>query len=303
MLTILSFVAIVCLGFLLRVLGVVRREDAKALNAVIVYTGLPALVFRAVHGASPTSQALGVVAFAWGCFAVLFVVSSVAARLLKLPEKQAGSFVLAASLGNTGFIGYPMAENILGAAAVPFAVFYDVFGTVLQLVGVGIPTARRYGGATKAGFFEGARELLAFPALLAAVVALAMRAVPVPVLVGDWLEVLAKMVAPLVMLSAGISLKPATVADSLGPLAVLAVLRLLAGPVLVLLAGRLFGMSGTEYSTVLLQVGMPSMMLTLAVGERLGLDGDFIASAVFVTTVASVVTIPLMQFVAQVAVC
>ncbi len=40
---------------------------------------------------------------------------------------------------------------------------------------------------------------------------------------------------------------------------------------------------------------MPSMMLTLAVGERFGLDDDFIAAAIFVTTAASVFTVPLAQ--------
>ena len=37
------------------------------------------------------------------------------------------------------------------------------------------------------------------------------------------------------------------------------------------------------------------MMLTLAAGERFGLDDDFIAAAVFVTTAAAVVTVPLWQ--------
>jgi predicted permease len=47
-----------------------------------------------------------------------------------------------------------------------------------------------------------------------------------------------------------------------------------------------------------LQAGMPSMMLTLVVGERFGLDTDFIASAIFVTTAASAVALPLVQLLA-----
>jgi predicted permease len=40
------------------------------------------------------------------------------------------------------------------------------------------------------------------------------------------------------------------------------------------------------------------MMLTLVVGERFGLDTDFAASAIFVTTVAAAVTLPLVGLVA-----
>ncbi|NTW28696.1 MAG: AEC family transporter, partial [Coriobacteriia bacterium] len=47
-------------------------------------------------------------------------------------------------------------------------------------------------------------------------------------------------------------------------------------------------------STVL-EAGMPTMMLTLVVGERFGLDTDFLASAILVTTAGAAVTLPLMQ--------
>ncbi len=293
--TILGFVAIVCAGAALRALRLVRREDARALNAAIVYVGLPAFVFGAVHGASLTASALSVIALAWTVFAVLFGLALIAARLMRLPGPRAGGFVLASSLGNTGFIGYPMASSLLGGAAVPFAVFYDVFGTVLQLVCVGIPSARRFAGSQRSGMLATLRELAAFPALGAAILALLLRDVAVPVSVSEWLDTVASMVAPLIMLSVGISLRPRAIARYARELGVLCVARLLAGPGLIVLADRVWSLPPAAYDTALLQAGMPTMMLTLAVGERLGLDDDFIASAVFVTTVTSAVTIPLVQ--------
>lgn len=297
--TILGFVAIVCAGIILRHFGFVRREDARVLNAVIVYIGLPAFVFGAVHGATLTGEALGMIAIAWAVFAVLFAISLLAARLMRLPGPRAGGFILAASLGNTGFIGYPMAANVLGAAAVPFAVFYDVFGTVLQLVGVGMPASRRFVGSARVDVLTTLRELATFPALVAAVAALLVRPLAVPIPVSDWLDLIASMVAPLVMLSVGISLRPRTVANFATELVVLGGVRLLVGPALVLLAERVVGLPQAVFETALLQSGMPTMMLTLAVGERLGLDDEFIASAVFVTTAASALTIPLMQAIAS----
>jgi predicted permease len=59
--------------------------------------------------------------------------------------------------------------------------------------------------------------------------------------------------------------------------------------------GRALISDPAVFRTAVLEAGMPSMMLSLAVGERFGLDDDFIASAIFVTTAASALTIPLIQ--------
>jgi hypothetical protein len=292
---ILGFVAIVCVGALLRATGLVAREDARPLNTVIIYVGLPAFVFQAVHGARISAAMLGAVAIAWVVFAVLLVASLIAARLLRLEPRRTGGFVLAASLGNTGYIGYPLTAALLGAAALPIAVFYDVFGTVLQLVLVGFPLARRFGGGARLSVVRLARELATFPALVAALLALALGAVEVPVPVSDWLDLLARMVAPLIMLSVGISLRPKAIAHGAVALTVLAGLRLVVGPMVAAMVGGALISDPEVFRTALLQAGMPSMMLTLAVGERFGLDDDFIAAAVFVTTAASTLTIPLVQ--------
>ena len=296
---ILGFVAIVCVGAGLRAVGIVKREDARPLNAVIVYVGLPAFVFNAVHGSHLSFAALKVVAAAWAVFAVLFALALAASAVLRLAPARKGGFLLASSLGNTGYLGYPLSGAVLGPAALPFAVFYDVFGTVLQLVLVGIPTARRFVQAPQEGPRALVRELVTFPALVAAVLGLLATNVAIPVPVSDWLGLLSKMVAPLIMISVGISLRPRGVAKSAPQLAILAAVKLLVGPALVIVLGRALGLTPTLHGTAVLQAGMPSMMLTLAVGERFGLDDEFIASAVFVTTAASVVSIPLMQVLAR----
>jgi predicted permease len=107
------------------------------------------------------------------------------------------------------------------------------------------------------------------------------------------------MVAPLIMLSVGLSLRASTMARTAGSLAVLSVLRLLVAPVIAIgVCSLLFGNADTAVRVIALEAGMPAMMLTLVVGERFGLDTDFIASAIFVTTAASAVTLPLLQLAA-----
>jgi len=295
--TILTFTAIVGVGALLRASGVLRREHARPINAVIIYVGLPAFIFQAVHGASLRFDLLGVVGVAWFVFGAMLGLGWLAARLLKLPRDIAGGFIVATALGNTGYIGYPITAALLGSKAVTEAIFYDVFGTVFALALVGFLVAQRFGDNEESRL-NPARELLTFPAVLALAAALVLRTVPIPNPVMDGLGLLANMVAPLIMISVGISLRWETLGRRWVPLASLTALRLVVAPVIALGLGVLLLGRGEPLQVTVLEAGMPAMMLTLVVGERFGLDTDFIASAIFVTTAVSALTLPLVQLLA-----
>lgn len=291
--TILTFAAIVGIGAVLRASGRVRVEHAAALNAVIVYVGLPAFILRAIHGAALGTDLIGVVGVAWLVIMVACAAAMLAARLLRLDRARTGAFVLAAALGNTGYIGYPLTQRLLGQDAVSLAVFADVFGTVIALVVVGLPLASRFGPVHKGrvGVF---RELATFPAIVALVVGLGLRAVSFPGPVSDGLDLLANMVAPLIMLSVGLTVRPRSIVHGAPTLAVLALIRLALAPLVAVLVGGWL-LHGDAYRVSVLEASVPSMMLTLAVSERFGLDSDFVAAAIFVTTLVSAATIPLWQ--------
>ena len=296
--TILTFVAIVGIGWLLRVTGRLRAEDARPINAIILYVGLPAFIIKAVHGANLDPELAIVVAIAWAVFAVLLLASWLAARLLRLPKIVAGGFILAATLGNTGYIGYPLAQAVLGDAALPKAIFYDVFGTVGALLIVGLALAEHYGAGDERRKHP-IREVLGFPAVIALAVGLVTRPIAFPNVVSDGLAILASLVVPLIMISVGLSLRAGVMRRWALPLTVLTGLKLLLAPLIALLIGRAaLGGDSAALQLVVLQASMPTMMLAMVVGARFELDTDFIASAILVTTVASALSIPLMQAVA-----
>jgi predicted permease len=295
---ILTFAAIVGIGVMLRSVGLARATDAHALNTVIIYVGLPAMIFRAMHRAVLGPEIGRVVFVAWLVFGVALGAAWALSRLMGVERPLEGGMLLAASFGNTGFIGYPVTGALIGASAVPLAVFSDVFGTVIALVLIGLPIAARCGTA-EAARRHPIRELLAFPALIAAVVGLATRWIPVPDLVNSGLDLLANMVAPLIMISVGLSLRPAAILDYGRSIAGVAAVRLVLAPLVALgVVGLALADGGDAARVAVLQAGMPSMMITLVVGERYGLDTDFIASAIFVTTVLSAFTLPVVRMLA-----
>jgi predicted permease len=295
--TILTFVAIVGVGALLRWTRLLRKEDARTINQVIIYVGLPAFIFNAVHGAALRGDLIAVVAIAWVIFAVMLLVSWLLARALKLEGPLAGGFIIATALGNTGYIGYPITQALLGAKELPEAIFYDVFGTVFALALVGLAVAWRYGEHHEARV-NPLRELLTFPAVIALAAALALKWLTIPAPVTSGLGALASMVAPLIMISVGLSLSARSLTSRAGLLGILGALRLVVAPLIAIGLAAVLLPGGPAGRVAVLEAGMPAMMLTLVVGERFGLDTDFIASAIFVTTAASAVTLPLLQLLA-----
>ncbi|MDZ4064604.1 MAG: AEC family transporter [Coriobacteriia bacterium] len=291
---ILSLVAIVGVGWLLRRFGVLAAEDARPINNIIIYAGLPAMIFRAVHNASLDRQLVGIAAVAWVCFIAVVALAWLACRALMLPRVVCGGFILAAALGNTGYIGYPISQAVLGDTGLVRAIFYDVFGTVAALLFVGLFIAERFGSSGERPI-NPIREALAFPAVIALIAGLLLQQVAVPTLVSNVIDALATLVVPLIMISVGISLRLGTLREHALTLGVLALLRLAVAPAVAWGVGSFVLKDPAALRLVVLEAGVPSMMLTLVIGARFRLDTDFIASAILVTTVASIATIPLWQ--------
>jgi len=202
--------------------------------------------------------------------------------------------IVFAGLGNTGYIGYPVAQALLGETGLVRAIFYDIFGTVGALLTVGVYVASRF-GAQDGPPPNPLREVLTFPGVIALAAALALRSVEIPSAVSSGIDALATLVVPLIMISVGLTLRLRRLTEHKRALVCLAVVKLVFSPLIAFAAGSFLLGDVDALRLAVLQAGMPVMMLSIVFGTRFGLDTGFLASAVVATTVASVVSIPLMQ--------
>lgn len=282
-------------GLALRLAGVLKPEDAKPLNDIIIYVALPALVFRAIHAADVDVGLLRMAAVAWAViiagFALAWLLGS---KVMRLAGPTAAGFMLTAALGNTGYLGYPLALSLFGDAGLVRAIFYDIFGTVFAVLTLGIAIASRLGD-TGGARPNPLRDIATFPGVIALAAGLLLHPVALPSLAGDVLDALSGLVVPLIMISLGVSLKPGHIKERWTSLSLVALIKLLALPLIAVVVGRLLLGDAESQRLVVMQAGMPSMMLSLVFGFRYRLDVDFIASAILVTTVGAALTVPLFQ--------
>lgn len=292
-----SVLILILIGLALRLLHVMKGEDADVLNNVIVYLALPALIFLAIRNSEPSLKLLVFPGLGWAIILVCLALAVAAGKLLKLGPATFGAFLLVAGLGNTGYLGYPLALAIFGKAELVKAVFYDVFATAMCLMTVGILVAERFG--------EGARgskkvlQIITFPPLVAVLFGFIFHLVALPPFIDRVVGYLADATVPLIMLSIGLSLKPGKIVDYKLAIATVGAIKLIIAPALALLAARAVGLGGADSGVLVLQASMPAMTLSFVIGQRYKLDTDFIPAVIFMTTLLSAVTIPAWQLLAR----
>lgn len=288
-----GLLALVGVGVTLRVSGLLSAEDSRPLNTVLMYVALPALIFSSVHRAELDPRLGMLPAIAWAVALLGLAIGWTLARLLKLKGPTAGAFIMACVFGNTGYMGYPVASALMGDAGLVRAIFSDVFGNTAAVISIGSLVAGHYGaGDVKVNPLK---EIVTFPPFIALAAALALHSVPIPELVTSWLDGLGSVVIPVIMISVGLSLKPRELKGHLSLASVVVAVKLVALPLIAFGLGALLLEDPYSQRVAIIEAGVPTMMLLVIMGERYKLDSDFIASAILMTMVGAIVTIPVLQ--------
>ncbi|WRH66257.1 MAG: hypothetical protein RSE13_21955 [Planktothrix sp. GU0601_MAG3] len=97
--------------------------------------------------------------------------------ILPLALPSQGSFLLAAMVGNTGYIGFPVSLALVGPEYFGWAIFYDGLGTVIGAYGLGVALAARF-GMGKQDPWQLVGVSLTNPALISMVIGLMVRNIP-----------------------------------------------------------------------------------------------------------------------------
>ena len=211
-------------------------------------------------------------------------------RLMRTRSEDAGATRLVTAFGNVGFVGLPVVAAIFGDEMVFFASLCNIpFNLALYSIG-----AAQLSGTDGARFDW--RKVLNMPviATLLSVVLLLSR-IHVPAVIADTISTLAGATIPLSMLIIGTSLGAISVRAALTDWRAYAVsaVRLLVCPLLTWLVLRPF-VSGVLLGIPVLLAACPSAMVVTALCLQYERSDAFASKCIFLSTVLSAVTIPLL---------
>jgi predicted permease len=273
---------VLCLaaGVLLRRFARVADNAHQALNAVIVHVSLPAATLHHLHGFDFVHGQIGAVLMPWLLFAIGAGVFWSAGRWLRLPRTTVGALMLVGGLGNTSFVGLPMIESLHGRDGLGLGLLIDQLGSYLALSTVGALVALWYGSGPQARPTIGGllRKVVAFPPLIAMVLALLLQPLPMPPSLDQALARIGDTLVPLALLSVGMQLRLASLPEHARALWLGLSYKLLACPALVLaLLWWLDAPPDTLARVSVIEAAMPPMIGAGIVAAQAGLNAPLVS--------------------------
>ncbi len=228
-----------------------------------------------------------------------FLLSLLVGRLLKLPRKRLGVFMMMCSVSNAIFIGLPMCTELFGEACTPYVMLYYLVNTsFVQLVGLSLVRWAGEGGGFDKRMIK---KFLTTPAVIGVLVSfvLVFTGIRLPSLVMSYCKYMNNLVTPLALLLTGyiiyeIGLKNLKLDRDL---AIMLLFRFLLVPGVSFALCELFGVAGLGRSVLLVETAMPVVTQTVVAAADYGADEQFAAQGAALSTLACFVVIPVLMLI------
>ena len=275
-------------------------ELDRKLSVFIMNISMPALILASVMGkdlAFENSEliALGVVAVV--NYVVLIGLAYLIPHLFKVNKARLGICRFMLAFGNVSFIGYPVCDAVFGSKAVFCASVLNIpFNLLVFTIGVSFIN----GGKAKSAFSP---KLILSPCVIASLIAvvIAVARIQMPTPVGQWFHLLGDLTTPCALLIIGSSLSHIPVRDMFGNRFVysMTVLRLIILPLAVGGVLALMGVNPFVSDVAVVLSAMPVATNGIMLCLQYGKDERVMTQGLFFTTLMSVVTIPLVAYLAS----
>ncbi len=290
--TIMAIIVMIAIGYLLRKIGILDSEDSQTLNKIVINLSIPSLIFLAMYTADLSNiKSLALIPFI--CI-LLGTISGIIGYLFAKANgyscKTLWSIIITSSMVNSGFLGYPVILSVFGTQGLIRAIFYDM-GSIMLFIGFGILFMLIF----KSKSSDIIKTAFLFPPLWGVLFGIIFNLLNIEIgLFKNIIEFLSGAAIPLIMISLGLSLQARDVKGYFGAASFVSIIRLVFAPLIALVLVYLMGIGGLERSVIIVEAAMPSAMLSLVLAINYDLDVDAVVASIFLTTVFSMVTIPLL---------
>ena len=289
---------LVVAGFISNKCGLTGGEFDRRLSNFIINVSCPSLILSSVMGDVVPDRRLIIPLLVVGflTYVALFGVAWLLPRYFVREAYMRGMYSFMLMFGNVGFIGYPVVASIFGPQAVFYACLLNVPNTLFIFV---VGTVFVLGGGGKLRFSP---RTLYCPGMIASylsIVIVAMGWEQVPRVVAEPLRLLGGITVPGALLVIGSSMANIGRSHMLGSprIYVMAALRLMAIPVLIYALSAIAGVDETVNRVNTVIIGMPVASYGTMFCLKYGRDETEMVRGTLVTTILSVVTIPLLTYI------
>lgn len=291
----LILLAIVIVGYVAGKLEYMGGDFDRRLSNIIIDFACPALILSSTMGGTLPDRRLilPLLGISLLTYVLLTAVAFGLPRFLTKKSEDHGPVGFALMFGNVGFIGYPIVGAIFGHQAIFYAAILNVVNT-LAVFTIGVMLVN---GGQRRMLFQ-PKILISSPMVAAylAILIVTLGIDNIPDVVSQPITMIGNITVPGALLIIGSSMSRLSWRTMLGSRVVYATtaFRLLILPLLLYVIFRVIGFDSLVVNINTLIIAMPVATYGTILCLRYGRDTTLITEITFISTLLSVLTIPMV---------
>ena len=282
--------------------GVLNKDSLNHISRFIMKMGLPLMIFTSMPDGTAASDYIGalpVLGISACMYAAIYFMSSVTLKAFKVGGDRACVYKASALFGNVGFIGMPLILAACpGKGMIYMAVYTMLDQALLWTLGMYLtaPVEKR-----KAVGVKKAVRMMLNPAVIAIFLSLlfVLAGIKLPAILDTTLTKVGQTTTPLSMIYIGGLFCYMDIKKYIrkAEFYIIVVFKMIIFPILLFIVIGGVDISQDIRVTLAILAGLPTMSSVAMFANANGSDGDYAIGAIFITTIASVVTLPLISYI------
>ena len=277
-------------GYLFKI---IFQDNSKQLVDFIIYFSLPAIVFSKIYPLELDTKILWLIFMFMAIIFFNLFLSYCVGKIMRLNRVTLATFMIMATFGNTSFIGFSYIDAFYGQDYIVYGVIYDIFGSFLLLVSVGMIIIT-WGSGRKNSILNISKSIFLFPPMIMFIITIFAKNFEVPKFLIYTSTNLGATLVPIAMIAIGMKLELKHIFTKLHIVTVAVVLKMLIIPIIVLFVFKYFyGIDETWVKVTIIEVAMPPMTMAAVLAIKGGLDEKIAINSLVLGVIVSLFTITL----------
>ncbi len=284
-------------GYLLMKLNIFSDHAGKDISRLVINLCNPAMMLSSVWSSDVEISMKNLAeAFAISVciYAALVVMGFLVPWIIGAPKGQKSHYNLMTIFGNVGFIGIPVVSAVLGPSGVIYTIMFNICFTLLMYT-YGITLVVKDFSDKKMEFKPENLVNVGTICSIASIL-LYISQIQLPTIITESINYVGRSTTFLSMVVIGISLAQAPLKETFGDkrIYLFVLVRQFLIPVILGLILKLFVTDPLIYGVTIIMMSVPVGSMSLMMAENAEVDGRLFSRGIVVSTLLSVITIPLV---------
>lgn len=267
------------------------KDNSKELVDFVIYFSLPAMVFVKIYPLTLDLKVLNLICMFNTIILVNLALTWGVGKILNLDKKTLATFMIVATFGNTSFIGFSYIDAFYGQDYVVYALIYDLFGSFLLVVSLGVFIIN-WGSGQSVKIKTIFKSVLLFPPIIMFFITVFAKFITIPNFMMNTAQTIGATLVPLAMIAIGMKLEIKNIFYKFKITSLALSIKMIIMPIIVMLCFSIFyTLDDTWSKATILEVAMPPMTTAVILAIKGGLDERLAINALVIGVIISLATV------------